>query len=526
VRIIGPKSVSAYAYKGERWAFIDSARYLAAPKVGYEFATKRASYGAEPVMTMTTIDGEKRGKTVTVPARLVDGLYGLKNGLRVKIVNSQGKVLFDDQRNLCPAGYEQQRVAPNGPSEPSYPTFCGGNWFTKSVVFGVDQGWAANLEAYADVSGVKIGDKLTMTTSLSKPVAALLGIPENERKLEQKITVRDACKVWGCGDDDWFRGERVQGFSADLADVGQLMQDVSPGTSGAGGIEDSGVEERTPNLYLADAIKRTDKATPSKKPGTQGAAPNVAKPADELLPDLVAVPAWSIETMREGRKDRLVFNAHEWNAGPAPLVVEGFRRPGKNVMDAYQFFYEDGKQVGHAKTGTMKYHAAPGHNHWHFLDFAQYELVTLKGELVTTSGKQSWCLVPTDPVDMLAKNAVWRPESVGLDSACGGKEAQWLRETLPVGWGDTYSQYQTEAFDLTGVPNGTYKIRITVNPDGNLYEVTDANNVSHRKVRIGGKPGARTVKVNKLDGVDTERGYFQFDATTARAAFGTTSHNH
>ncbi|WP_211341611.1 lysyl oxidase family protein [Myceligenerans xiligouense] len=522
LRITGPKTVDAYAYPGESFAFLDSARYLAAAEVGYEFATTRDSYGATPVMTMTTIDGKKRGETVTVPAELVDGMNGLKDGLRVRVVNSQGKVIFDEKRTLCPAGYDPQRIAPNGPSEASYPTFCGGNWFTRSVVFGVDQGWASNLEAYADIEGVKIGHKLTMTTAITRPLAAFLGISEEERKLKQKVTVRNVCKEWGC-DDAAFRGEPMEGFSAEGADVGQLMQDVSPGTSAAGGIEDSGVVERTPNLYLADEIKRADNATASTEPGTKGAAPKVADPVNDTLPDLVAEPAWSIGTERQGGKDRLTFNAHEWNAGPAPLVVEGFRRPKGRVMDAYQFFYEEGEQVGYAKTGTMKYHAAPGHWHWHFLDFAQYELVTTKGELVTTSGKQSWCLVPTDPVDMLAKNAAWRPELIGLDSACGGKNAKWLRESLPVGWGDTYSQYQTEAFDLTGVPNGTYKIRITVNPDGNLHEVTAENNVSLRKVVLGGKPGARTVKVPKIDGVDTESGDYMFATETALTAFGTAS---
>ncbi|WP_242636173.1 lysyl oxidase family protein [Myceligenerans salitolerans] len=526
LRITGPPTVDAYAYPGESFAFLDSVRYLAAPEVGYEFATKRDSYGATPMMTMTTVDGTRRGETVTVPAELVDGMNGIKDGLRVRIVNSQGKVVFDEKRTLCPAGYDTRRIAPNGPSEASYPAFCGGNWFTRSVVFGVDQGWAANLEAYTDVKGVKIGHRLTMTTAITEPVAAFLGIPDSERKLKQKVTVRNASKEWG--DDGGFAGEPVEGFSAEGADVGQLMQDVSPGTASAGGIEDSGVVERTPNLYLAEEVKRADNATASAKPGTKGAAPKVADPRDGTLPDLVAEPAWSIGTERQGGKDRLTFNAHEWNAGPAPLVVEGFRRPNKSVMDAYQFFYEDGEQVGYARTGTMKYHAAPGHNHWHFLDFAQYELVTPQGDLVTTSGKQSWCLVPTDPVDMLAENAAWRPELIGLESACGGKEATWMRESLPVGWGDTYAQYQTEAFDLTGVPNGTYKIRITVNPDGNLHEVTAENNVSLRKVVIGGKPGARTVKVPKIDGVDTETGDYLFATESARTA-GTasmSSHSH
>jgi hypothetical protein len=216
------------------------------------------------------------------------------------------------------------------------------------------------------------------------------------------------------------------------------------------------------------------------------------------------VPAWQIGTEADAGTDRLTFNAHEWNAGPAPLVVEGYRQGAEEVMDAYQFFYRDGKQVGSAKTGTMEYHDAPEHDHWHFLDFASYELVTTKGDLVTTSGKQSWCLAATDPVDLSVPGATWRPEATGLDSTCGDRSAIWLREVLPAGWGDTYSQYQTQAFDLTGVRNGTYQIKITVNPNGSLYERTKSNNVSYRTVVIGGTKGKRTVQVPPLDGVDTE----------------------
>jgi hypothetical protein len=104
----------------------------------------------------------------------------------------------------------------------------------------------------------------------------------------------------------------------------------------------------------------------------------------------------------------------------------------------------------------------------------------------------------------MVPGAAWRPEATGLDSACGDRSALWLREVLPAGWGDTYSQYQTQAFDLTGVRNGTYQIKITVNPNGNLHERTTSNNVSYRTVVLGGKAGKRTVTVPPIEGVDTE----------------------
>lgn len=120
------------------------------------------------------------------------------------------------------------------------------------------------------------------------------------------------------------------------------------------------------------------------------------------------------------------------------------------------------------RTGTTEFHEAPEHNHWHFLDFAKYELVDAKDKVNSTSGKQSWCLVPTAPVDLTVPGATLRPGQTGLESACGSESALWLRESLPSGRGDTYDQSQTRAFDLSKVNNGPYRIKVTVNSDGNL----------------------------------------------------------
>jgi hypothetical protein len=73
-----------------------------------------------------------------------------------------------------------------------------------------------------------------------------------------------------------------------------------------------------------------------------------------------------------------------------------------------------------------------------------------------------------------------------------------LRETLPVGWGDTYYQSVAgQAFNVTGLANGTYYLQVRANPFGNIHEVTDANNTSYLEIRLGGTTGARTVTVVK-----------------------------
>jgi hypothetical protein len=501
LRIV-PTGDTVQGYAFDDFMYVDSPVWLGAYGQSYEFRAKRATASAPATLTKTVIRGNKR-TTTKVPAALVDGLDGLKNGLTVKIATPQGKVLLKETRSLCPGGSDRQRIQPTGRTEPVYPAFCGGNWFTKSTVFGVEEGWAAKLDAYVQVETKRT--ELVMTTTISDPVANLLGLPAKGRSVTQKVQVVDECELWGCEEvADQLMGESSEGFSTlEGQDAQSARAEGLRAQGGHGGHTESSGTDRPVNLFTLDSNQAHGGDHPSL--GQAGTKPSTRKPAKDSLPDLVSVPAWQIgNEVDEAGIDRLTFNAHEWNAGPGPLVVEGYRRGGEEVMDAYQMFYRNGKEVGSTKTGTMEYHDAPEHDHWHFLDFASYELVTPKGKLVTTSGKQSWCLMPTDPVDLSVRGAVWRPEATGLDSACGERSALWLREVLPAGWGDTYSQNQTQAFDLTGVRNGTYQIKITVNPNGNLHERTKSNNVSYRTVVLGGKPGARTVKVPPIEGVDTE----------------------
>ena len=82
----------------------------------------------------------------------------------------------------------------------------------------------------------------------------------------------------------------------------------------------------------------------------------------------------------------------------------------------------------------------------------------------------------------------------------------WVRETMPVGWGDTYTQsIAGQAFDITKLPNGTYYIQVTANPGHLLHETTTANDVTVRKLIISGPRGHRHVKVPAWNGIDPER---------------------
>lgn len=123
--------------------------------------------------------------------------------------------------------------------------------------------------------------------------------------------------------------------------------------------------------------------------------------------------------------------------------------------------------------------------------------------MVVRSRKVGFCIAPTDGVDLMLPNAVWQPSSVGLSGECGVPTALWIREMLPVGWGDTYFQTVAgQSFDVTGLPNGTYYIEVSANPDGVLYETSTGNDTSLRQIILGGTPGHRTIQVPAWHSLD------------------------
>src|SRR5205823_13523242 len=180
-------------------------------------------------------------------------------------------------------------------------------------------------------------------------------------------------------------------------------------------------------------------------------------------PNLEALPAHSFfaENNPDDGHDYLDFGATIWNGGTGPLVVEGFRSSDTPVMNAYQTIYNNGVPGTPTAVGQFEFDTRPGHEHWHLEDIAQYDLLDATGARVVLSEKQSFCLAPTDPIDLLAAGANWQPDRAGLWSACAGEESIWLREVLPAGWGDTYFQYVAgQSFDITNVPDGNYQIRV------------------------------------------------------------------
>jgi hypothetical protein len=450
VRLFAPsRSVTVEHYPGEP-PFFDPGIYLASVGGAFEIHAWRADYdhGVQAAQFVATTRGTRRRN---LPSSLVGDLTGLPNFFAASLRTANGAVVSTWPMSFCPAG-QDARVG-SGPFNPTYPRFCfSANPFGLGAVWGIDRGWAVSALGFTDLPPDLADGKYRLTVSIAPADAEFFGVAKQATTTSISITLKtvpNPCAV-----------------------VCPRPQPLRPATAARA------------------------KARPAL-----GAVRTVVPPSD-TLPDLVALPAWNVTTSTEGGRDYLGFAATIWNAGPGPLLVEGYRRGSKPTMDAWQYFMRAGVVVGRARAGSLAYDPRPGHEHWHFKQFAAYSLRDADGHPVVASQKEAFCLAPTDAIDLTARGADWHPGSTGLFSACGAASSIWTREVLPAGWGDTYIQsLPGQSFDITGLPNGTYQIAVQANPGGLIRELRRANDLAIRVVQLGGIPGARTVAALPWHGI-------------------------
>jgi len=222
-----------------------------------------------------------------------------------------------------------------------------------------------------------------------------------------------------------------------------------------------------------------------------------------VLPDLVPLPSWGIHLQISHKNrhhpaiDHINFDSTVAIDGNSPLDVQGFRDGTGPVMRAFQYFSRHGKVIGRAPAGTMVFDSSPEEQEWHFQQFAQYRLLDASKTTAVLSHKEAFCLAPTAAYDLLRPGARWQPEAFGLgEGNCGEATALWTHERLPLGWADTYTQsLDGQNFNVTHLPNGTYYIEVIANPEKVLHETNMANDVSLRKIILGGTPDHRTLRV-------------------------------
>ena len=442
-------SATLYGFEGESGVYLDLGMYVGSTNAPFEIQIARPDYSQPPVASQVVQGPSGDTQLREIPAELLAGWGGFKDFLEIEVTKRDGTPVKTITQDFCPNGYERQRLSDAGPAIPTYPDGCYANPFTRGVLWGIDQDWAVDPLGYNTAPVNLALGRYIMTARIAPQFTEFFEVDPAASSLRFEVRVK------------------------------RYEEDCDP----------RGCEP----LPMRSATERST------------GVPTMDSPDPSLLPDLQALPAFGISIDHRRKRDFLTFGANIWTAGAASLVVEGFRRSGEDVMDAYQYFYEKGEPVGRAAVGELGYDPRDGHNHWHFRQFAGYSLRGAGGNEIVRSKKEAFCLAPTDAIDQLLPGAVRNPGQIGLGTNCGGPKAIWIRETLPLGWGDTYHQgLPGQSFNITDLPNGTYYIAVEANPTGSLFEQNYDNNVELREVILKGKFGTRRVIVPPWNGIDTE----------------------
>jgi Lysyl oxidase len=455
VRLIRISDHATWYKKGARGVYGEATTYVGARGGTWEVWGQRPDY-RQPI-EVSQVVRDPSGSVVEQRAlpEITLTTFGsaFPDFTRLTLRNSLGDVVVKRSIDFCPNDYNVQRLSGKGPANPTFPEMCWANPFTTGMVWGIDKGWATQSSGGLFTRKPLPTGAYELKTTIASPYREAFDVASDDASVTMHIDIVRAPK------------------SA-----------VSKATDGAPTTQDQAAE-----------LTRA----PSRIPGP-GA-----------LPDLASLPAWgmNIKNAQRSGKSYLNFGATVWNKGPSPLVVEGFREPDVESMKAYQYFYKNGEVVGRNFSGRLEYDHDAGHDHWHFKDFASYSLLDAAKNDVRLSGKESFCLAPTDIIDLTVPEATYRPWLEDLGTACGEPNSLWIREVLQAGWGDTYAQYRPgQSFNITNLPNGKYFVRVLANPDGRLQEVTDSNNVTYRRIYLRGTAGDRRVVVPPYQGIDTESG--------------------
>ncbi|WP_430787918.1 lysyl oxidase family protein [Actinoplanes sp. G11-F43] len=489
--VAAAKTVTAERYDsdGDVYLSLDLGLHVIAGKDPFEVRATRAGYD-KPIKATRLVVKKGKKTRVALPAGTVKDFTGLKDFTTIVITDKAGKTVAKYSTAFCGNAWSSARTRRDAPATNPYPTRCGGeNPFTLGAVWGVQAGWnspvADQPTSGTGLSKLKAG-KYTATATVNPKYRKIFGIPAAKGTAKVAVNVVDVK-----ADEEELASARASDAKEEPA--------LRAGVAGAH-VHGAGDESRQVSSYLPEF------RAAASRPVTMSAAPKTGP-----KPDLRSLPAWGIsisqgadeKTGQPDGKWYVNFGATVWNAGTSPLVVDGFRRSGTGLMDAYQYYFDaKGKQVGSKAAGTMEWDPREGHNHWHFTDFAQYNLLKADKKFAVRSGKEAFCLANTDAVDYTIAGAKWRPDNTSLETSCGANTVVAVREVLDIGNGDTYSQDRPgQSFDITNLKNGTYYIEVKANPSNRLAELTTKNNTALRKIIIGGTAKKRTLTVPKVNGI-------------------------
>ncbi len=230
-----------------------------------------------------------------------------------------------------------------------------------------------------------------------------------------------------------------------------------------------------PSIFAALRISRAGAVFASLALGLAlGAAPASAQALPDLVPEVSDIDLYFDTTVPEGDVvegcasatsgvDLLRLALTTRNAGPADVELGDPMCP-------------DCATHPNEVCGDPSFICSPagGHNHPHYQNFMRYELIDPNGVQVGLGGKRSFCLFES-----------------GCDAPGPNQNHTCTNQGLGAGCWDVYPSYLgCQYVEITGIPEGSYTLRVTIDPGNEFVEADESNNVLEQPVVIvrGGEP--------------------------------------
>jgi hypothetical protein len=336
-------------YSKEPVALYDLGIYAVAEKAKFEIRTQRGASYRDPIKATMTVGEGADAKVVDLPSSLITDVNKLKKFFAFSVTNKAGKVVKSGKVDFCPDSYAAERANRDGAATSPYPQQCGAHPFAMGNVLGIQRGWSVptfgdweNPLTFKGKDGT-----YTLRVLILAPWRKALGLTKADADASVKLKVKT---VKEDAEGSLRGGEIVpQHDMAAMSGMAGMHE-----TAAAGG-------SLSPQHAKMEAVR--------KKALGKAAVPHAARPTNTLKaaavgdgpqPDLRSVPAYQIELSRlnsKGNRSKntyLNFGATVWNAGPSPLVVDGFRIKNTKLMDAFQYFYDAAdNEVGSTPAGQL-----------------------------------------------------------------------------------------------------------------------------------------------------------------------------
>jgi hypothetical protein len=223
--------------------------------------------------------------------------------------------------------------------------------------------------------------------------------------------------------------------------------------------------------------------------GLSGSAAPAHAQAQPLLPDLGMAKLTTIKldtTTMPGHR-LLRYTATMVDVGQGPVEVRGSRPDTSSQMTAVQRIYDSGGGFTDHATSIQMQYAGDGHNHWHSLDMEGGTLARLdNGKKVGALVKHGFCFFDNLAYRLTLPGAPATTQYTASNScAMNNPNALSVTMGLSVGWGDVYpASINLQWIDITGLPNGRYKLRATADPRHLISESSYTNNSVWAKIKI------------------------------------------